>query len=206
VHHKTAVYPAVRLPTFILHLLTLLRHRTHEHHARLDAEVDFRNVTPQRYGAFLRGVLAVVRPLEAALVPWLGPAAPPSRTECLCADLLQLEGSCDVDCAPVSLPRSAAEAYGCAYVLEGSALGGLVLAPFIEEKLGAKAATSYLRLRAAATAPAWRAWLQRLDAFGATATADEAHAACDMACATFDAYTISLRLTGALEEHGACIS
>jgi heme oxygenase (biliverdin-IX-beta and delta-forming) len=191
-----------------LPLLTLLRHCTHEHHARLDAGIDFRGgrIRLERYSAFLRGVLSVVAPLESAMVQWLGLAVGPSRTECLCADLMRLDGSCAVEWAPVSLPRNAAEAHGCAYVLEGSTLGGLVLATLIEDKLGADISTSYLRLRGAATAQQWRAWLQRLETFGTSATADEVRAACHMACATFDAYRVSLRLTGALEEHEECSS
>ena len=100
----------------------------------------------------------------------------------------------------IRLPRTLAEAYGCAYVLEGSTLGGVVLAPIVEQSLGRDTPTAYLRLRAESTGRNWQAWLRTLNAFGEAATHDEIEASCDMACATFEAYTTSLRLTGALIE------
>lgn len=189
-----------------MNLLSLLRERTRSQHARLDAAIDFHEyrITPARYGAFLRGVLAVVTPLEDALAEW--PVTPdgPSRTARLRSDLARLGIPQAVDSARVRRPRSLAEAYGCAYVLEGSALGGLVLARTVEESLAGDFPTSYLRLRGPDTARAWREWLDSLDAYAATASKDDADAACDMACATFDAYTASLVRTGAITERCAC--
>jgi heme oxygenase len=55
-----------------LNLLYLRRERTCAPHARLDAALDLAvsGLTPDRYAAFLRGVLAVVVPLENALARW----------------------------------------------------------------------------------------------------------------------------------------
>jgi heme oxygenase len=152
----------------------------------------------------LRGVLAVVAPLETALARWFAPEGGATRADCLRADLARLDAWEPSARPPVRLPASRAEAYGCAYVLEGSTLGGLVLAPLVSSTLGRDAPTSYLRLRGADTARAWRAWLKQLHAFGATATVDDTAAACNMACAAFDAYIESLALAGALKEGCAC--
>ena len=187
-------------------ILTLLRRRTRERHARLDAGIGFHHppITRERYVAFLRGVLAAVTPLERALVPWLGPFPGPSRVDALGADLAALGAFDVVDSTPTRIPRNVSEAYGCAYVLEGSSLGGVVLAPLVEESLGPGVPTAYLRLRGADTGKAWRAWLARLHAFGVSATQDDVIAACEMACAAFDAYAASLRRTGAFQERFAC--
>jgi heme oxygenase len=185
-------------------LLDRLRQCTRERHEHLDAGIDFRRgtVTSERYAAFLQGSLAVVEPLEAALARWFPAADTRSRSECLRDDLRRLGFRSDVARARVRLPVHVAQAYGCAYVLEGSALGGLALAPIVAEALGVPA--SYLRFREADTGRAWRAWLDKLKAFGDGASEDDIRAACDMACATFDAYAESLRTAGAFAEHPAC--
>ncbi|HEX2826945.1 MAG TPA: biliverdin-producing heme oxygenase [Burkholderiales bacterium] len=189
-----------------MNLLSLLRERTRAPHARLDAALDFAvsGLTPDRYAAFLRGVLAVVAPLENALARW--PVLPdgPPRAERVRSDLARLGiEERDADFL-VPTPTELAEAYGCAYVLEGSSLGGLVLARSVEENLGSDFPTSYLRLREPGTGRKWREWLERLDAWSATASKDDADAACGMAAATFDAYTASLKRTGAITERCAC--
>lgn len=190
--------PARRTPD----LLDRLRECTRERHRRLDCGIDFGRdgVTRERYAAFLRGLLAVVRPLEAELTRWFAPEAGASRGERLLTDLDRLGASTDVVPASVRLPIDLAQAYGCAYVLEGSTLGGVVLASIVEQSLGRDTPTAYLRLRRENTGRDWQAWLRKLNAFGEAATHDEIEASCDMACATFEAYTTSLRLTGALIE------
>jgi heme oxygenase len=183
-------------------LLERLRDCTRDRHRRLDSGMDFRRdgVTHERYVAFLRGVFAVVSPLETALARWFVPEAGASRSERLLADLDRLGGRADIVPISIRLPIDRAEAYGCAYVLEGSTLGGVALAPIVYQALGRDTPTSYLRLRAENTGRIWHAWLRKLNAFGETATHGEIEAACDMACATFDAYTESLRAMGALIE------
>ena len=183
-------------------LIDRLRECTRDRHTHLDSGIDLRRgrVTRERYAAFLRGLLAVVPPLEAAVSDWFVPEAGGSRTECLLADLDRLGASGETVRAPMRLPIDLAQAWGCAYVLEGSTLGGVALAPIVEQGLGRDTPTSYLRLRAESTGRLWQAWLRKLNAFGDAASRDEVEAACDMACATFDAYTESLRLSGALIE------
>lgn len=189
-------------------LLTTLRQRTREQHARLDAAIDFgsKDLSRERYAAFLAGVLDVVCTLEPALESWLGPLPGPSRSACLRADLASLGISNGRVPQATHAANNLAAAHGCAYVLEGSALGGLVLAPAVEAQLGTGAPTSYLRLRGTNTPRAWRAWLERLREYGATATSEEVDAACAAACRTFDAYASSLKLRGALRQEPACTS
>jgi heme oxygenase (biliverdin-IX-beta and delta-forming) len=189
-----------------LDLLTLLRERTRDRHARLDAAIDFRanDITTGRYAAFLRGVLAVVTPLEPAIASCLGAPTGRSRAERVRADLATLRASTEITYVPLRTPQNVAEAYGCAYVLEGSTLGGLVLARAVEATLGPTGPTSYLRLRGADTPRAWKSFIERLGAFGATATAGQMNAACDIACATFDAYAVSFVATGAIEDCLEC--
>ena len=194
------------IKTHTLDLLTTLRQRTREQHGRLDAGIDFGSKAwgRERYAAFLGGVLDVVSSLEPAVERWLGPLSNPSRVACLRADLARLgipEGGAPQ--APHAV-HSLAAAYGCVYVLEGSALGGLVLAPAVEAAIGPEAPTSYLRLRGANTPRAWRAWLERLREYGAAASPTEVDDACTAACRTFDAYSSSLALHGALTQEPAC--
>lgn len=187
-------------------LLTTLRRRTREQHARLDAGIDFgsSSLSSERYAAFLAGVFDVVCILEPAVESWLGPLAGPSRTACLRTDLERLGVSYGRGAHTTHAVGSLAAAHGCAYVLEGSALGGLVLAPAVEAKLGSGAPTSYLRLRGTDTPRAWRAWLERMRDYGAAATPEEVDAACTAACRTFDAYASSLEHRGALRQEPAC--
>lgn len=189
-----------------LDILTALRHRTRPAHERLDAALDFRapgSVTIARYTALLTGSLDVVSVLEPALAREIGhvdKAPGAGRIASLASDLAAL-GRASTP-RPVSLrgPSSTAEAYGCAYVLEGSTLGGLVLASMVRRDLGDDAPVAYLTLRGAQTRPAWQAFLRDLADFGARATDREHEAAVDTAMATFDAYARSLRDAGLITE------
>lgn len=152
-------------------------------------------MTRTRYGAFLAGTLLVVDPLEDAL------GEPKKRSDLLRADLAALRVR-PHDPVPDLAPSlgSEGERLGCAYVVEGSALGGLVLARTIEPALALlpTGGTSFLRLRGDDTAAHWRAFLRRLDDFGREATVSMRAAATRAAVATFEAYTAAFRRTGAL--------
>jgi heme oxygenase len=182
-----------------LDLLPLLRQRTRDAHDRLDAALDFRTpgtVTLSRYAALLRATLGVVAPLELALAEWL--PAPPgrTRTSCLQADLYALGQAESHLPVAVRLPRTLAEAYGCAYVVEGSSLGGLVVASLVTRDLGGDTPVSYLTLRGRDTRPAWHAFLERLGAFAAGCSAQDSEAAAMIAVDTFNAYAASFRRAG----------
>ncbi len=185
-------------------LIASLRARTASHHAQLDAALHFQPgaVTRARYVEFLRGTQVVLRALEPELIRWLGAGSWPRRLECLRADLDQLDvaGVAAPPSGLVTLPLNLAAAYGCVYVVEGSTLGGMVLAPIIERELGlpAGSATSYLRLWGQETAAHWRKWLGRLADFGNTASLQQHEQACVMACATFESYARALQQQGAI--------
>lgn len=183
-------------------LVEKLRTHTSAHHAGLDAALHFRpgEVTRERYVGLLRGTLNVLVALEPALTQWLGVGTWPRRLACLRADLAALAAPAALQPVPTTAPASLAAAYGCVYVVEGSTLGGMALAPIIERELGLAAgvATSYLRLWGTETAAHWRAWLGRLSEFGKSVGPAEHQEACAMAAATFVSYAQALQLQGAI--------
>jgi heme oxygenase len=173
-------------------LLAALRARTAAQHAALDGAFHGA-LTRARYVGFLRGSLAVLAALEPALARWLPQAVTPSRVDRLRADLRAL--AADPEVAPVSIGvASFAAGLGAAYVIEGSTLGGVMLAERFTAELGLDpAATSYLRLRGRDTARHWRGFLDEL----ARADADR-HEVCAAAAATFEAYAAAFAAHGAL--------
>ena len=176
-------------------LLEQLRACTGPRHRALDESLDLRrrSITRARYVQLLNGSLRVLVALEPALSRWGDAYDGDIRVPRLRDDLRVLGESPDAIGFEARLPVTPAEAFGAAYVVEGSALGGRVLAPFIAQALALPAAaTSYLRLRGDATVAYWRRWLLRLDAFDAVAHPRERAAACAMACATFDDYARAL--------------
>ena len=178
-------------------LVAALRAATASRHEALDRTLALSadSVTPARYVSLLRGSLAVVDRLEPALVAWFGDAARGDRVARLRSDLARMHADDDATSIDLRLPENAAEAHGCAYVVEGSALGGRVLAPIVERALGFAPgeATRYLRLRGDATGSHWRAWVARIDAFGRDASDAERTSACRFACHTFDSFALALR-------------
>lgn len=137
--------------------------------------------TPDGYAAFLgahaRALPAVERVLKGtAGLPPLRP-----RTELLAADLAALDQATP---APLALPTPAdqAEAFGYAYVIEGSRLGGSMLARGVPENLP----KAYL---AAGHLPGeWRAFGAALDeaaAAGDSCWLDRAGAAADRVFALY---------------------
>jgi heme oxygenase (biliverdin-IX-beta and delta-forming) len=180
-------------------LLAALRRATRARHERLDAAIAGA-FTRDRYVAFLRASLSAIDAIEPALERWRPAGAAPSR-ERLRADLTALG-------APVP-PPAAAEVFadadaalGAAYVLEGSALGGQVLARQVVAALG-EVPTSYLAPQGGpATGARWKQFLGTLERRGA-ATPASAHArACDAACATFDRFADAFAAAGLFtDEH-----
>ncbi len=176
-----------------------LRQATSSLHRQLDADLRLDSaVTKERYAAFLAGTLLVVDAVEHALPYGEGD---PKRSTLLRADLKAL-GRAPHPAAADLLPSPAndGERIGVAYVVEGSALGGLFLAKAIGPQLllGPTHGTSFLRLRGEATAAHWRGFLHRLDDFGQEASVTMRAAATRAAVTTFEAYTAAFRRTGAL--------
>jgi len=189
-------------------LLYALRGATASRHEELDRSLALTEpaLTRDRYVAFLRGSLAVLEGIEPAVAPlcWR-----PDLRRCAClrrdlealgvdppeparsADPADLPEPPPVGDLAAADPADDPDLLGCAYVIEGSTLGGLVLAERVERALSTRA-TAYLRLRGADTARAWRAFLAVLDAHDAHMTDGDRDRACAAACATFDRYREAL--------------
>ncbi len=89
-------------------------------------------------------------------------------------------------CPRLAPPRDRAEAFGALYVLEGSTLGGQVIAKHIGRQLGltAECGCRYYAAHGRETGAMWKAFRQRL---AEEATRGEADAIVISATATFDA-------------------
>lgn len=182
-------------------VLAALRAATTQAHAELDSKLALHEntLTRDRYGLFLRASMAVVAPLEARIACWLGLTADGfCRTSALRADLAAF-GAADAGSAPVPSINSLAEAMGAAYVVEGSALGGVVLSKIIARTLGEDAPRRYLSLRGDQTGARWRDFVMGLEQWGAHAPAHGRIMACESARATFAAYASAFAAVGALK-------
>jgi len=183
-------------------LLEDLRSATRAAHRELDGGLSLRagTVTIERYIAFLQGVLLVVEPLEQRLSQKT--LSTPRRAELLRADLSAL-GAQDSFATPPGLPAldSRAAVAGATYVLEGSSLGGVVLAREIGEGLELEGrALGYLTLYGDRVGEHWREVVAELEAWGRLATFPERAECCKTARAVFEAFTLALRTTSALPE------
>lgn len=141
---------------------SLLREATGADHERLDALfAHFDLADPAAYGHFLAAHAAAVSAVEPALdaagMARLIPDWPARRRAALIrADLDALGIEPPVPLAPPVLAGDAA-AWGAAYVIEGSRLGGA----FLARQVGAGLPTAYLA--APQAKGAWRTFLQALD-------------------------------------------
>lgn len=161
-------------------MLSLLRDATRARHEALDAAVDVS--TPEHYRSFLTASLAAVQGLEPRV---FGSA---ERTDALIADLSEL-GAALPSPLPIEI-GSRDGALGAAYVMEGSTLGGMLLATRVE---GFTSATRYLRLRGKETGARWKQFLVALER-----DVDDRAACVQGACAAFDHYARAFRLHGVL--------
>jgi heme oxygenase len=185
-----------------LTLRAALRTSTHSLHEALDgALMPPRTAwTRDRYRRFLRGTLAVVATLEpalAALLPDVAPIESPPRGARLRRDLSGLGDAADVVLLATPNLASRAGAFGTAYVLEGSMLGGQHVAQALSRDLALDdAGLTYLRPPGVAIGPRWQAFVAALDAFGAAAPPADWRAAETAAAATFTAFTDAFRREG----------
>ena len=172
-----------------------LRDATRVHHERVEAAVDLPARTRDRdtYRALLASLLGLFRPLERQLaaLPWreagldLGAHR---RAALLRADVADLGGDPDaVPDAPVPATPALADGFGALYVLEGSALGGQILAREAEAALElGGVGTRFFRGDGRATGAGWRAFGRALD--GYLVTPERLGRARQTAEATFDAF------------------
>lgn len=150
----------------------MLRLATREQHQALDASVGMTSFdSREQYIQFLRASYQAVAPLESTLEPWLGADYAPVRAERIVGDLTQLNAVSALNAEPAAWrPESAAQAWGCAYVLEGSALGGAVLALRARQRLGADLPCRYLSPSTSDTPLRWKWFLAALESFAYAAS------------------------------------
>jgi heme oxygenase len=179
-----------------------LRASTHSRHEALDRALMPPGTawTRERYQRFLRATLAAVATLEPALAELLPDAAPIeslSRAARLRADLSVLGDGADVAPLATRCIESRAAAFGAAYVVEGSMLGGQHVAQALAHDLALDdASMTYLRPPGMAIGLRWKAFVAALDRFGAGATAAEWGAAEAAAAATFEVFAEAFRREG----------
>jgi heme oxygenase len=182
-------------------LLAALRGATRERHARIESLLRLDAPMPlARYGAILRGFHEFLARWEAAVhaalperlqgwfdarrrgsftaqdLAWLGTPSSPPRAE-------------DARRAVDGLPLAGLAAlFGSMYVIEGSALGGQVIAPRLERELGLAPGrgASYFHGYGEHTGAMWREFRQRAAA-EVGCGAEAVDAACRAAERTFDA-------------------
>jgi heme oxygenase (biliverdin-IX-beta and delta-forming) len=85
-------------------------------------------------------------------------------------------------------PKSEAAAYGCAYVLEGSALGARVLADRLFQAFGNQLPLTYLQQGSEETGRRWRWFLGELSLFEERSTSSQHDEACQAARAVFGGF------------------
>lgn len=182
-------------PASLHHTVRALTRATHEDlERRLDLETG--EWTRPKYAAFLRATLAVVAPLETPIAALLdgrfafldGRPGPAAR---LRHDLAALAEDADRGGVQGTTPRVAtvADAFGAAYVLEGSRLGGRIIAETLESRLGLTPdQLTYLRPAGPGVGPRWRAFLESLDCFGRDAAPPDRDAVGIAAERTFAAF------------------
>lgn len=184
-------------------LLAALRRSTSAAHAELDAALALstETITFARYEAFLVGTERVVRRVEPIVARVLGDGDASARSDRLERDLARLGRRAPACRALLPTPNAEqADAWGMAYVIEGSTLGGLVLAGRVESALGLDEGdgTSFLRLRGNSTGARWRHFLASLEAFGASASPSDHARCCASADSLFREYAESFRHSGAI--------
>lgn len=176
-------------------ILERLRTETRAAHEAIERDLawETRVATLGDYRALLArfwGFHAVLEPALAASLDDPAFFEPRRRLAHLAADLriLGLDDA-TIDALPLpclTLPRDRVEAFGALYVLEGSTLGGQVIAKHIGRQLGltAESGCRYYAAHGRETGAMWKAFRQRL---AEEATRGDGDAIVAAATATFDA-------------------
>lgn len=174
-----------------MHVLGALRAATNDAHTRLSTTLDPARVCATRssYTRFLAALYGFHRAVEQALGPvalsGVGPS--PQRSALLADDLAVLgTAAAGLPVMPWTTPLQAAGAeFGVAYVVEGSALGGILLGRLAREQLqlGPHDGASFFALGAGET----RRWRQVKAALEQDAAGARLAPATAAAAATFEA-------------------
>jgi heme oxygenase len=181
-------------------LLDRMRATTRARHAHLESRLGSheRPWTRAKYARLLRISYAVIAPVEDLVVDRLGVlvAAPPpaTRAERLRADLTELGHDPRTRTGP-RRPQveSEADAFGVGYVLQGSLLGGAVIARQIRSDCaGPEIPTRYLELYGPELPKVWARYCAALNEFGRAAAEAERQGVVAAASATFEAFGAAL--------------
>jgi heme oxygenase len=182
-------------------LLTELRRSTQDHHGAIEALLDLgRPWQARRYGDVLRGFNAFLHPFENALNRGLPPHLRPwyatrRRAPLVAEDMahLGLQVPADLGARAAAVVQTVptdgvASALGALYVIEGSALGGQVIAPRLAAELGHSPTLGarYFSGFGDRTGALWRDFRDTAAREVGDAPAD-VRLACRAACLTFDA-------------------
>lgn len=176
-----------------------LRTETRDAHDRIEAAFDLAGSLASRpaYLALLRRLLAFHEAFEAAAGPHL--AGTPigdglGRGALLRRDLAALGAEPDADVAPHAYPGRP-EALGAAYVVEGSMLGGVLIAREVERHLGLGPETgnAFFADHGRDTARTWKQFCTELDSLADPATDDRVIAAAERTYAALEA-SLTVRL------------
>jgi heme oxygenase len=185
-------------------LLARLRQATTSLHERLDSRLDLQpaTVTREKYAAFLHAMLAVVPELEQRItrVPHWTEAMPEAerrlRSGFITRDLQALGLGIDTEphartpLPPLPAIETLGQAFGASYVLEGSALGGAVLARTIGPALGLtpESGVTYWSAYGSDLRGMWTEFVAALERWAGDASEPERESVIETAIATFEAF------------------
>ena len=178
-------------------LLNDIRQATRTLHRDVEARLgdEPSSWTLEQYVRLLQITHGIVRPLEAALEKRLGEifSAPPpaNRARRLEADLHSM-GAAPRDVSCGLTVQTDAEAFGIGYVLQGSLLGGTVIARQIRQAVGAGTATGYFEMYGKGLGAAWSRYCASLNAFGEEASEQDRATAVSAAVAAFLAFDAAI--------------
>lgn len=174
-------------------LRTRLKESTHDAHTSLERELDLLNPALRLpdYCDLLARFYAYYLPLEDSLQQTADRRLMAGRWKCaaLADDLRALGmGSAELrSIAPASIPplRSVADAVGALYVVEGSTLGGMILARHFSARFGltSRCGLAFFTCYSERTGEMWQRYLASLSAFDNPRDADRVVAA---AVSTFE--------------------
>lgn len=162
-------------------LLSLLRAATRDAHASIERHVPLLShvVSQGDYRWYLQALLGFYVPVEGALsdlgAGFSAEVSLPQRLKsaALRHDLAELgQGDLAPVCSHVPRIAGASHGYGVMYVLEGSTLGGQVLAKHLTNVLDIQRCSSFLHAYGREVAPMWKS-------FGDALSAHEASQRCD---------------------------
>jgi len=177
-----------------LRIATADSHRFLDDHLRMTES----SVSRERYVGFLRATLSVVQAAEPSLSKF-GLGSDVRRQDLLQKDLRALNAAPPTHrvCVTSLNIETLAEAYGAAYVIEGSALGGVVLSAHLSRVLPVEAhAFAYLRIYGGETKARWRAFCASLESWSERASPGDRECATNAALQVFREYANAFRLEG----------